>query len=85
VTEPIRTAAVGRIGPRPDDVTQPSSNLIVATFDRLDDAREAMRKLRQLERDDLVELEDAAVVERGCRRAAPVPGRGPAHDPSHRR
>jgi uncharacterized membrane protein len=40
------------------------SDLIVVTFDQLDDAREAMGKLRKLEGDGVVQFEDTAIVER---------------------
>jgi uncharacterized membrane protein len=40
------------------------NDLIVVVFDRLDDARNAMRTIRQLETDGRVELEDTAIVER---------------------
>ena len=40
------------------------SDLIVVTFDRLEDARRAMREIRQLEGAGVIELEDTAIVER---------------------
>jgi uncharacterized membrane protein len=40
------------------------SDLIVVAFDHLDDARSAMRRLRELERDGVVSFEDTAIVER---------------------
>lgn len=40
------------------------SDLIVVTFDRLEDARGAMREIRQLEGEGVAELEDTAIVER---------------------
>jgi uncharacterized membrane protein len=40
-------------------------DLIVVTFDRLEDAREAMRRLRELERHRKIDVEDTAIVERG--------------------
>ena len=42
------------------------NNLIVVAFDRLDDARKAMRTLRGLEADGQIEFEDTAVVERSA-------------------
>ena len=40
-------------------------DLIVVTFDRVDDARDAMHRLRELEKDGQIEFEDTAIVERG--------------------
>jgi uncharacterized membrane protein len=40
------------------------SDLIVVAFDQFDDARAAMRRLRDLEREGQVEFEDTALVER---------------------
>ena len=40
------------------------SDLIVVTLDHLDDAREAMSKLRELEREGRIQFEDTAIVER---------------------
>jgi uncharacterized membrane protein len=40
------------------------SDLIVVAFDQLDDARAAMQRLRELERDGQVAFEDTAIVER---------------------
>jgi len=40
------------------------NDLIVVAFDRLEDARTAMRSLRELERAGKVEFEDTAIVER---------------------
>jgi uncharacterized membrane protein len=40
------------------------NDLIVVAFDRLEDARSAMRSLRELERAGKVEFEDTAIVER---------------------
>jgi uncharacterized membrane protein len=40
------------------------NQLIVIAFDHFDDARTAMRKLRDLERDGRIRFEDTAVVER---------------------
>lgn len=42
------------------------SDLIVVTFDRLEDARAAMREIRTLEGESLIELEDTAIVERAA-------------------
>jgi uncharacterized membrane protein len=39
------------------------NDLIVVSFDHLDDAREAMRHIRTVERDGQIELEDTAVIE----------------------
>ena len=40
------------------------NQLIVVAFDRLDDARAAMKRLRELEAEDRVRFEDTAIVER---------------------
>ncbi len=40
------------------------SDLIVVAFDQFDDARAAMRRLRDLEREGQVQFEDTALVER---------------------
>jgi len=40
------------------------NQLIVVAFDHLDDARAAMKRLRQLEAEDRVRFEDTAIVER---------------------
>jgi uncharacterized membrane protein len=40
------------------------NQLIVVAFDRLDDARKAMKTLRDLERDGHVRFEDTAIIER---------------------
>jgi uncharacterized membrane protein len=40
------------------------SDLIVVGFDHLDDAKSAMQRLRELERDGQVSFEDTAIVER---------------------
>jgi len=42
------------------------NNLIVVAFDQLDDAREAMKRLRDLEHDGQVAFEDTAVVQRAA-------------------
>ena len=42
------------------------SDLIVVTFDRLEDARAAMREIRGLEGESRIELEDTAIVERAA-------------------
>ena len=39
------------------------NDLIVVSFDHLDDAREAMRHIRTLEKDGQIELEDTAVID----------------------
>ena len=40
------------------------NNLIVVAFDHFDDARKAMKSLRELERDGRIRFEDTALVER---------------------
>jgi uncharacterized membrane protein len=40
------------------------NQLIVIGFDRIDDARQAMQRLRELEREGRVSFEDTAIVER---------------------
>ena len=40
------------------------NQLVVIAFDRLEDAREAMRRLRSLEREGMLKFEDTAIVER---------------------
>jgi uncharacterized membrane protein len=40
------------------------SELIVVAFDGLDEARRAMKAIRELEREDRVHLEDSAIIER---------------------
>jgi uncharacterized membrane protein len=40
------------------------NDLIVVAFDHLEDARAAMRRIRELEKEGQVELEDTAIVER---------------------
>ena len=40
------------------------NQLIVVAFDRLDDARAVMKRLRELEAEDRVRFEDTAIVER---------------------
>jgi uncharacterized membrane protein len=70
VSEPIPTEstapAIGVARPQPDVLERrpPVNDLIVVVFDRLEDARTAMRTIRQLEREGLVQLEDSAIVER---------------------
>jgi uncharacterized membrane protein len=41
------------------------TDLIVVSFDNLDDAKAAMADLRRIEREGLVKFEDSAIVERG--------------------
>src|SRR5262245_207600 len=40
------------------------NNLIVVAFDHIDDARQAMKALRQIEHEGLVRFEDTALIER---------------------
>jgi len=42
------------------------SDLIVVSFDKLDDARSAMKGMRELEHQDAVRFEDTAIVERAA-------------------
>lgn len=59
------------------------SELIVVAFDRLEDARAALAKLRTLEREGLLALKDAVIVERLPDGSAHVrnPTRSPVESP----